>query len=238
MIPLLVPEGHWLSNGFLVSLAISNARNSTSKFGKPSAHLLIRPRPFKGMSVAFVGLRPRGGNMSDELLPTRPRPAPQVVVAEGVVEDLGLVEPGRMGRCESGTPPPVTGPEVLSRQPGGVAGVAVVNQVHASQVMMATPESPQLLDIVLRVLRLEARRFHPAAVNDQEVQDVDRPMPGVLELPLFDRARDRMPDRVAFQDLMVGHLISADHPITPLGQAVGVAVAPKDLLGPLLKLGI
>ena len=110
------------------------------------------------------------------------------MVAEGVVEDLGLVEPGRMGRCESGTPPPVTGPEVLSRQPGGVAGVAVVNQVHASQVMMATPESPQLLDIVLRVLRLEARRFNPAAVNDQEVQDVDRPMPGVLELPLFDRA--------------------------------------------------
>ena len=59
----------------LVSLAISNARNSTSMFGKPSAHLLIRPRPFKGMSVAFVVLRPRGGNMGDEFLPTRPRPA-------------------------------------------------------------------------------------------------------------------------------------------------------------------
>ena len=60
--------------------------------------------------------------MGDELLPTRPRPAPQVVVAEGVVEDLGLVEPGRMGRCEPGTPPTMTGPEVVSCQPGGVAG--------------------------------------------------------------------------------------------------------------------
>ena len=40
---------------------------------------------------------------------------PQVVIAEGVVEDLGLVEPGRMGRCEPGTPPPATGPQVLLR---------------------------------------------------------------------------------------------------------------------------
>ncbi len=89
-----------------------------------------------------------------------------------------------------------------------------------------------------RVLRLEACRFHLAAVNDQEVQDVDRPMAGVLELLLFDRAGNRSTDRVAFQDLMVGYLIGADDPIAPLGQAVGVGVAPEDLLGPLLELGI
>jgi hypothetical protein len=63
-------------------------------------------------------------------------------------------------------------------------------------------------------------------------------MPGVLELLLFDRARDRSTDRVAFKNLMVGDLIGADHPIAPLGQAVGVGVAPEDLFGPLLELGI
>jgi hypothetical protein len=103
---------------------------------------------------------------------------------------------------------------------------------------MTTPESLQLLDVMRRIFRLNASRFHPAAVNDQEVQDVDRPMPGVLELLLFDRARDRSTDRVAFKDLMVGDLIGADHPIGSLGQAVGVGVAPEDLFGPLLELGI
>ena len=44
----------------------------------------------------------------------------------------------------------------------------------------------------------------------------------VLELLLFDRARDRTADQVAFQDLMVGHLIGAvDHPIAQFGQARG-----------------
>jgi hypothetical protein len=222
----------------LVSLAISNARNSSSMFRKPSAHLLIRPRPLKGMSVLFVVLRPRVGDMGDELLPTRPRPASQVVVAEGIVQDLCLVEPGGMGRGEPRTPPPPTRPEVVSCPAGGMARIAIVDQVHAPQVMMATPESLQLLDVMRRVFPLDACRFHPAAVNDQDVQDVDRPMPGVLELLLFDRARDRSTDRLAFKDLVVGDLIGADHPIAPLDQTVGVGVAPKDLLGPLLELGV
>ena len=170
--------------------------------------------------------------MGDELLPIPPRPSLQVVVAEGVVEDLGLVEPGRMGWCEPGTPPPATGPQILLREPCRVAGIAVVNQVHASQVMMATPESLQFFDIVHRVLRLDARRLHQAAVNDQEVQNVDRPMPGVLELPLLDRAGNRTTNWVAFQNLMVGYLIGADDAIALLGQAVSCLLytspSPRD----------
>src|SRR5208337_1548881 len=222
----------------LVSPAISNARNSSSMFCKPSAHLLIRPGPLERMSVQLVVLQPRGGNMGDELLLIPPRPSPQVVVTEGIIEDLGLVEPGRMDRCEPGTPPPATGPQILLREPCCVTGIAVVDQVHALQVMMVTPESLQFFDIVHRVLRLDARRLHQAAVNDQEVQNVDRPMPGVLELPLLDRAGDRTTNRVAFQNLMVGYLIGADDAIALLGQAVGVGVAPEDLLSPLFELGI
>ena len=176
--------------------------------------------------------------MGDEFLAIRPRPSPQIVVTEGVVKDLGLVEPRCMGRCEPGTPPPATRPQILLREPCCVAGITVVNQVHASQVMMAIPESLQFLDIVHRVLRLDARCFHQTAMNDQEVQNVDRPMPSVLELLLLDRAWDRTTNRVAFQNLMVGYLIGADDAIALLGQAVGVGVAPKDLLSPLFELGI
>ena len=41
-----------------MSPAISNARNSSSVFRKPLAHLLIRPRPHKRMGVAAVGRKP------------------------------------------------------------------------------------------------------------------------------------------------------------------------------------
>ena len=44
------------------------------------------------------------------------------------------------------------------------------------------------------------------------------------------------PDRVPLQDLEVGLLIDADHPIALAGQPLGVGVAPEDLLGPLLEL--
>src|SRR5208283_1675178 len=108
----------------LVSPAISNARNSSSIFCKPSAHLLIRPSPFNRMGIVLVVLRPRGGNMGDELLAIPPRPSLQRVVAEVVVKDLGLVEPGRMGRCEPGPPPPATGLQILLREPCCVAGIA------------------------------------------------------------------------------------------------------------------
>jgi hypothetical protein len=63
---------------------------------------------------------------------------------------------------------------MLLRQPCCVAGIAVANHVHVSQVMMATPESLQFFEIVHRIFRLDACRFHQAAVNDQEVQKIDR----------------------------------------------------------------
>src|SRR5512133_4014939 len=106
--------------------------------------------------------------MGGELLPTRPRPTPQVMVAEGVIEQLGLVEPRGVGGREPGTPPTPTGPEVILGHPGGVAGVAILDQVHTPQVVMPMPERLQLLDIMQGVLRLDARRLHPTGVDDQE----------------------------------------------------------------------
>jgi hypothetical protein len=41
-------------------------------------------------------------------------------------------------------------------------------------------------------------------VNDQEDQDVDRPVPGVIELALRDRAGNRMSDRMTSKTWKLG----------------------------------
>src|SRR4029077_18061726 len=77
-----------------------------------------------------------------------------------------------------------------------------------------------------------------AAVHDEEKQDIDRPVSRVIVLALFDRAGDRRPARVSFQDLEVGLLVGTDHPDALPGQSRGVPIAPEDLLGTLLEPGV
>src|SRR4051812_41059042 len=82
----------WIGRpGGLVSLDISNARNSGGVLGEPTTHFLIRPRPLEGMGVKPVVLRPRGHHVVDVLPAAAPRPPLQVAMAEGVVEQLPLV---------------------------------------------------------------------------------------------------------------------------------------------------
>ena len=172
--------------------------------------------------------------MGDEFLAACPRTPPQVAVTERVVEQLGLIQPGGMGRCEPGTPPPATGSAVPGR-PGGVTRVAVLDQVHAPQLAVAPTESPSTLRC--NEPRPWSRRTPHASARWWTTRN-DRRLDGaavhVLDPPA-DRAGDRAADWVAPQDLMVGHLVGADHPIAPPGQPDGVGVAPEDLLGPLLE---
>jgi hypothetical protein len=48
---------------------------------------------------------------------------------------------------------------------------------------MPSAEQTQLLDVVLGVLGAEHGQFHPTGMDDQERQQVDRPVANVLELP-------------------------------------------------------
>ena len=116
--------------------------------------------------------------------------------------------------------------------------VVIVDQINSAQLTMPMSECPQLPDIVLGAFRVEARRLHPSAVNDQEDQDVHRAVPRVIELALRDRAGNRRPARMSFQDLEVGLLIGTDHPEAPPGQPHSVGVAPKHLLGTFLELSV
>jgi len=116
--------------------------------------------------------------------------------------------------------------------------IVIVNQVDAAQVTMTASKRLQLLNVTPSALRVEAGRFHPSAMNNQENQDVDCAMSCVIELALADRTRDRMPTRMSFQDLEVGLLIGTDHPEAPPGQPRGVGVAPEDLFSAHLETGV
>src|SRR5512135_402986 len=176
--------------------------------------------------------------MGNKLLATDPRPTPQGVVVERVVEQLGLIEPRGMRRGRAGPPPSSASLEIGSRRRGTMAGAASVDQEHASEPAMPLPEPPQLLDVVRGIVGSQAHGLHPPAGDDQEVKEIDGALPGVLELPLLDRSGDRPADRTSLQDLAIGHLVGADDPDAPPGPSRRVGVAPEDLLGPLLEPGV
>ncbi len=119
-----------------------------------------------------------------------------------------------------------------------MAGTPVVDQEDAPQPAMVTPESFEFRDVVFGIVGRQAGRLHIARVDDQEGQDVDSAVADVFELLLLDRAGDRPADRVALQNLLVGHLVGADDPDPSPGQPLGVGVAPEHLLGPIFELGV
>src|SRR5262245_21635152 len=99
----------------LVSLARSNARNSGLVPGKPAPHLLVGPRPLEGVGIQLVVLAPRLRDMPDELLPAAPGCPLEVAVAEGVDQQLRLVQPRGPRRGQPGPPPAVAAVEVVRR---------------------------------------------------------------------------------------------------------------------------
>src|SRR5512135_1823349 len=141
--------------------------------------------------------------MSDVLLPAGPRTPLQVAPPEGVVEQLPLVEPGGMRRREPGTPPASALGEVLGCLPGDVAGSAVVDEEDPPEPAMLPPEPFQFRGVVIGVVGPQADGLHLARMDNQERQEIDRAVPGVLELPLLDRAGNRATNRPAFEHLAV-----------------------------------
>ena len=69
---------------------------------------------------------------------------------------------------------------------------------------MPAAEGPQLPDIVLGVLLDLHGDLHPARVDDQEQQQVDCPMPDVLELLSLDETRDGPSDRPSLRTWKFG----------------------------------
>jgi hypothetical protein len=91
---------------------------------------------------------------------------------------------------------------------------------------------------VFSIIARQERQLHQPAMHHQEHQHVHRPMPGVVELLLFDRPWNRPADRGTLQDLEGRDLIDAHHPDALFGKANRISIAPKDLLRPLLEAGV
>src|SRR5262245_44434525 len=142
--------------------------------------------------------------MLDKLLPADPRPSLEVVVGKCLDQRLCLVQPRGMYRRSTGPPPTPTSIPVRRRGGCCVAWVSVLHQEHALQRPMPAAYRPQFSDVVFRILAGFHRQFHLAAVYHQEEQQVDRAVPGVLELLLLDMSGDGPPDRATLQHLVVG----------------------------------
>jgi len=173
-----------------------------------------------------------------EFFPAAPRGSLQVPVSEGVDQQFRLVQPRGMDRRKAGPPPTTASRPVRCRSGRRVARVAILDQERPAQATMPTAKSSQGPDVALRILLGLDSQFHPAGVDDQEQQQVNRAMPDVLELLMCDRARPRTPDRTPLQNLQVGHLIDANDPEPSRGQTLGISVAPQHPLGPLLELRV
>jgi hypothetical protein len=220
----------------LVFLDRSNATNSDGMLGEPLPHLLVGPGPLKRVGVASVVFRGGSQHLFDQLLPTDPRATFQVAVCKRPDQQLRLIQPGSMDRRETGTPPTLTTAPIRRCLTRGVTGVAVLHQEHSLQAPMPMAKSSQLLDVVLRILRGLDCHLHPTRVDDQEKQQVDGAVAGVLELLLFDGTGDSSSDRLALEHLEIGFLIDGHYPDALAGQSFRMGIAPQDLLRTLFEL--
>jgi hypothetical protein len=157
------------------------------------------------------------------------------MVAERVIQQLRLVEPGGMDRRETGSPPGVL-LEILMGCGGGMAGVTVLDQKDTPQMMMALLKPAQGLNVVLGVFTRRAGGFHATTMDYEKQQRVDGAMTTVLKLLLLDRAGNGAADGLTLKRLQIGHLITADEPNAVMNQALGVSVTPEYLLRAIFKL--
>jgi hypothetical protein len=116
-----------------------------------------------------------------------------------------------------------------------MAGVSVLDQEHSLEAAMTSPKPSQLFDIMFGVLLLQDGRLHPTAMENQEQEQVDGSMPGILELLLLDGAGNGLPDWLAFQDLMVGDFVNRDGPDAHVGQMDRLGIAPQHLFRSLFE---
>src|SRR5512134_724064 len=159
------------------------------------------------------------------------------MVAERIIEQFSLIEPGGMDWREA-RPPPRVVVKVLSGGRGGMTGIIILDQKDAAQVTMALVKRSQNLDVMGCIFPRGAVRFHLAAMYHQKHQHVDRAMAHVFKLLLLNRAGNGLADRGAFERLQIGHLIHTNDPKPTMHQALSIGITPENLLSTGLKLRI
>src|SRR6266540_2648128 len=159
-------------------------------FFVPVTHLLVGPRPFKGMGVEAIVFGFRGPHLRFEFITTTPRTTLEVVKSKGTVQQLSLIEPRSMNRSETRPPPAMTFVEKTLGRCSGVAGVTIMDQIDPFQPTVLAAEDRQGRREMKRVLFFQKHHSHLPRMNDQQHQHVDCPMPSIVELLLLDRTRN------------------------------------------------
>jgi hypothetical protein len=106
-----------------------------------------------------------------ELSTTVPRTSFQIAIAEGVNQQFGLVEPRGMGRCETRPPPFLAMAEILLPQQGRVAGVTILDQKDALQLMLSVVPLREIVsgcNIVPGVFGVPAHCLHATRMDHQK----------------------------------------------------------------------
>jgi len=222
----------------LVALAIIDETNSLDMFGVPIPHFLVSPGPLEGMGVTAVVLRPRGVDMIDVFSTVLEGTPLEIMIAERLVEKFRLVKPGGMHGRESGSPPTGAGGEIIGRPLCDVRRIVVLDQVNAIQPTMPLSEALQQPGIIEGAFVVQTKSIHLSGMDREQDHQIDGSVPRIFELLSLDLSRLGSADRVALQDLEIGHFISAHHPNALRYQTLSIRVAPKSFLGAVLELGI
>src|SRR5918996_552569 len=119
------------------------------------------------------------------------------------VEQFRLIEPRGMRRSEA-RPPPRVAVEVAGGSGGGMSGVTVLDQKHATQVAVARAKLLQRLEVMLSIFTCRTGRFHATAVHDQKQQHIDGAVAGIIQILLLDRTGDSPPDGVGSSACRLG----------------------------------
>jgi hypothetical protein len=94
---------------------------------------------------------------------------------------------------------------------------SIIDQVDSVQPTVTPSKMPWDCEEVVGVMRLQTDGFHLPAMNNQEIQDVDGAVSGIVEL---DQARNVVADTHSLQDLTTGHLVGAHDPDSMLSLRV------------------
>src|SRR5512132_1087587 len=202
--------------------------------GDPPTHLRPRPRPRDRVGVALVVLPPARVEVLDELLAALPLATLQVPLTERAEEQLSLIEPGGVRRCDERSYARIVPAQPRRRLVSDVRGTTVPDQMHAARATVLAEQVGQDVAKVLAVVPSEAEAAHLARGDDEHGQKVHRPVPDGLELLALDlAATHRLRSAAAFEHLDVRLLVDTEHDLALRGQNQSVFVAPEDLRGAL-----
>lgn len=202
---------------------------------EPFIHLRACPGPHEGMCKEAIVLGPTPSEMFDEMLATAPVPAFQVPLAEGAKQQLGLVQPGCMGRSSQHTYVGIIVQEHL-RIHANMTRSAIPDQVNPPYIPVRVKEVAQCGSQMVAIIGIETPSVHTAGRHEQRHHEVDSAMTNILELAVLDVAWSHWAGRTSpFECLEVGHLIDANDKLSLCRQFPGIFIAPQDTRGASTK---